>query len=70
MCSGRARGPAGIEETGINEGAGTRWKPLKEEKSKFRRCSRPRLTGGQGDRSSSVLPGFARRSVHTSGNDF
>lgn len=44
--------------------------PLKEEKSKFLCCSWTRLTGGQGDWGSSVLPGFARRSVHTSSNDF
>lgn len=41
-----------------------------EEKSKFLCCSWTRLTGGQGDCGSSVLPGFARRAVHTSSNNF
>lgn len=44
--------------------------PVKEEKSTFLCASPTRLTGGQRDCASAVLQGFARRSVHNSGNDF
>lgn len=70
VCIQGVRRQARIEEASINEGTGALLEPLKEEKSKFLCCSWTRLTGGQGDCGSSVPPGFARRSMHTSSNNF
>ena len=69
MCSGRVRRPAGIEETALMKALGLTG-AFEGRKEQILCCSQTRLTGGQGDCSSSVLPGFTRRSVRTSSNDF